>query len=57
MPVFDAEIRVPIEIAYVVEDGKIIVDAVLVCGTGQMLPMNNKMAEHVLELCRNDQLE
>ena len=57
MPVFDAEIPVPVEIAYYKEDGQIIVDAVLVCGTGQQLPLSNKMAEQLLELCRNDQLE
>jgi len=54
MPIFDAEIKTPVEIAYYIEDGKIIVDAVLVTGTGSNLPLTNKMAEFVLELCRND---
>ena len=57
MPVFDAEITVPVEVAYYIEGGQIIVDAVTVNGTGQMLPLNNKMAEFVLELCREDQKE
>ena len=57
MPIFDAEIRVPVEIAYYLEGGKIIVDAVLVTGTGSNLPLTDKMAYTVLELCRNDQKE
>jgi len=57
MPVFDTEIRVPIEVAYCLEEGKIMVDAVLVSGTGANLPLTDTMANWILELCRNDNLE
>lgn len=57
MPIFDTEIRVNIEVAYFFEDGQIIVDAVLVSGTGARLPLTDKMAERIVELCREDQLE
>ena len=57
MPIFDAEVRTPVEIAYYIEDGKIIVAAVVVTGTGSNLPLTDKMAYTVLELCRNDNLE
>lgn len=57
MAIFDAEILVSVEIGYHIEGGQIMVDGVLVAGTGQQLPLNNKMAEQVLKLCRNDQKE
>ena len=57
MPIFDAEIRVPVEVAYYKEGGKIIVDAVVVTGTGANLPLTDTMANWILELCRNDNLE
>ena len=57
MPIFDAEIRVPVEIGYHIEAGQIIVDTVFVTGTKDNLPLTDKMAYTVLELCRNDNLE
>ena len=57
MPIFDADIRVPVEIAYTIVGGKIEVDAVIVTGTKDNLPLTDKMAYTVLELCRNDNLE
>ena len=57
MPIFDADIRVPVEIGYTIIGGQIEVDAVVVTGTGANLPLTDKMAYTVLELCRNDNLE
>ena len=54
MPIIDVEITIPIEIAYYKEDGKIIVDAVLVCGTGQQLPMSDAIALKIKAICRDD---
>lgn len=57
MPVFDAEIKVPIMIDYHIEEGKIHLNTILVYGTGQVLPLNNAMAERIVELCREDMKE
>jgi hypothetical protein len=57
MPVFDAELTVSVEIAYVIEEGKVIVDAVLVYGTGENLPLNDSMAHKVVELCWGNEKE
>ena len=57
MPTFDTELKVPVEIAYVIEGGKVIVDAVLVCGTGQQLPLSNALAHKVQELCWGNEKE
>ena len=57
MPVFDTELKVPVEIAYVIEEGKVIVDAVLVYGTGENLPLNDNMAHQVVELCWGNEKE
>ena len=57
MLIFDAEIRVPVEIGYTIIGGQIEVDAVVVTGTGANLPLTDTMANWILELCRNDNLE
>ena len=57
MPIFDAELTVPVCIGYLIEGGRIVVDAVLVAGTGQQLPLNDDMAQRILELCQENELE
>lgn len=57
MPVFDAEITIPVEIAYQRWEGKLVVDSVSVYGTGQELPLSNDMAHKVQELCWENEKE